>query len=68
MRELQVLELVTQGLSNREIAEQLFITQKTAATHVSNILSKTGLKTRTQAAAWAVGEGVITLSRAEQRI
>ncbi|MCU1476987.1 MAG: hypothetical protein JWQ64_1680 [Subtercola sp.] len=49
-RERQVLELLERGLSNRQIAEQLFISIKTASVHVSNILRKTGASTRTEAA------------------
>ncbi len=49
-RERQVLELIAHGLSNRGIAEQLFISHKTASVHVSNILRKTGATTRTEAA------------------
>lgn len=49
-REIQVLELIAQGLSNRVIAERLFISVKTASVHVSNILRKTGATTRTEAA------------------
>ena len=49
-RERQVLDLVARGLSNGQIAEQLFISTKTASVHVSNILRKTGATTRTEAA------------------
>lgn len=49
-RERQVLDLVARGLSNGQIAEQLFISTKTASVHVSNILRKTGASTRTEAA------------------
>lgn len=49
-RERQVLDLLAQGLSNRQIAERLFISVKTASVHVSNILRKTGAVTRTEAA------------------
>ncbi len=49
-RERQVLDLVARGLSNGQIAQQLFISTKTASVHVSNILRKTGATTRTEAA------------------
>jgi len=52
-REVEVLELVGRGLTNSEIAEELFISTKTASVHVSNILRKLGLKSRIQAAALA---------------
>jgi NarL family two-component system response regulator LiaR len=53
-REKDVLRLLGQGLSNKEIGAQLFITERTARTYVSNILGKLGLASRTQAALWAV--------------
>lgn len=49
-REAQVLELVAEGLSNRQIGERLFISAKTASVHVSAILRKLGVATRTEAA------------------
>jgi DNA-binding CsgD family transcriptional regulator/tetratricopeptide (TPR) repeat protein len=52
-REHEVLRLMSRGLSNRQIGEQLFISQKTASVHVSNILAKLGAATRTEAAAIA---------------
>jgi ATP/maltotriose-dependent transcriptional regulator MalT len=52
-RELEVLALVTQGLSNRQIGERLFISTKTASVHVSNILAKLGVSGRGEAAAVA---------------
>jgi DNA-binding CsgD family transcriptional regulator len=58
-RELEVLGLISEGLTNRQIAERLFIARKTAAVHVSNILAKTGLSTRTEAATWALREGLV---------
>lgn len=59
-REREVLRLVAAGSSNGEIAERLYISRKTAAVHVSNILRKTGTESRTQAAAWAYSRGVAT--------
>jgi DNA-binding NarL/FixJ family response regulator len=56
-REREVLALVARGLSNQAIADQLSITERTARTHVSNILSKLGLASRTQAALFAVEHG-----------
>ena len=53
-RELEVLGLVGHGRSNKEIATDLGITERTARTHVSNILGKLGLASRTQAALYAV--------------
>jgi two-component system, NarL family, response regulator LiaR len=58
-REVQVLKLIGQGASNREIAEALVLTEGTARTHVHNILGKLGLKHRTQAVLYAVREGYI---------
>jgi DNA-binding NarL/FixJ family response regulator len=52
-RELEVLALVAQGLSNRQIGERLFISTKTASVHVSNILAKLGVSGRGEAAAVA---------------
>jgi DNA-binding NarL/FixJ family response regulator len=57
-RERDVLACVAQGLSNRAIAERLGITERTARTHVSNILAKVGLSSRTQAALLAVQHGL----------
>jgi DNA-binding NarL/FixJ family response regulator len=52
-RETEVLRLVAQGMSNQDIADRLFISVKTAGHHVSNILTKLGLRSRTEAAAFA---------------
>jgi DNA-binding NarL/FixJ family response regulator len=56
-RERDVLALVARGLPNRAIGEHLGITERTARTHVSNILAKLGLTSRTQAALFAVEQG-----------
>ena len=58
-RELEVLRLLGGGLSNKEIATELRLSERTARTHVSNILAKLGLRSRTQAALWAVREGLV---------
>ena len=59
-REAEVLRLVADGLSNREIADALFISERTAEHHVSNILSKLGHTTRAQAAVFAVEHRLLT--------
>ena len=60
-RELEVLKLVAQGLPNLDIAEQLVISERTVRTHVSNILDKLHLANRTQAALYALREGLTDL-------
>jgi DNA-binding NarL/FixJ family response regulator len=60
-REVEVLQLVGAGAANKEIALQLGISERTARTHVSNILGKLGLASRTQAALWAVREGLVQI-------
>ncbi|MGW2047485.1 response regulator [Streptomyces sp. NPDC001858] len=57
-REREVLGLIADGRSNREIARALVLSEKTVKTHVSNILMKLDLADRTQAALWAVRNGV----------
>jgi len=52
-REYEVITLIAEGLNNREIAEQLFISEKTVKNHVSNIFKKIGVNDRTQAAIYA---------------
>lgn len=60
-RELEVLSLIAQGLENREIASQLVVSEATIRTHVSNILGKLHLASRTQAALYALREGLASL-------
>ncbi len=64
-REVEVLQLVARGRSNREIAEELTISEATARTHVSNILSKLHLASRTQAVLYALREGLASLDDEE---
>jgi NarL family two-component system response regulator LiaR len=59
-REGEILGLIARGMSNREIAQKLFISEKTVKTHVSNILSKLHLDDRTQAAIYALKHGFVT--------
>ncbi|MGW2305030.1 response regulator [Streptomyces sp. NPDC001809] len=59
-REREVLGLIADGRSNREIARALVLSEKTVKTHVSNILMKLDLADRTQAALWAVRHGLST--------
>ena len=60
-REAEVLVLVARGLSNQDIADKLIISERTVRTHVSNILSKLHLANRTQAALYALKEGLTSL-------
>jgi DNA-binding NarL/FixJ family response regulator len=56
-RERDVLDLIGQGLSNREIAERLFLAEKTVKNYVTSVLAKLGMQRRTQAAAWVARRG-----------
>jgi DNA-binding NarL/FixJ family response regulator len=60
-RETEVVALVARGLSNQEIADTLFISERTARTHVSHVISKLGLTSRIQVALWAIREGIATI-------
>lgn len=59
-REKEILLLISEGMSNQEIADSLFITLKTVKTHVSNILSKLDVEDRTQAAIYAFKHGIVS--------
>ena len=67
VREREILALIADGRSNREIAETLFITEGTAGTHVSNILGKLGVRGRTEAAAVAHRLGLFDEDKSTQR-
>lgn len=58
-REVEVLQLIARGATNREIAEQLVISEGTVKNHISNILSRLGLRDRTQAAIYAREHGLL---------
>jgi NarL family two-component system response regulator LiaR len=58
-REQEVIRLVVEGKSNREIADELVISEKTAKAHISNILGKLGLDDRTQMAVYAIKHGLV---------
>jgi DNA-binding NarL/FixJ family response regulator len=60
-RETEVLRLIAKGLSNKAIAAALVVSEKTVKTHVSNVLSKLRLPSRTQAALYALKQGLVTL-------
>lgn len=62
-REMEVLRLIANGLNNREIAEELVISENTVKGHVSNILSKLHLADRTQAAVYAWQKGIVSRER-----
>jgi two-component system NarL family response regulator len=64
-RELEVLQSAADGLTNKEIAERLFITEKTTKNHISNIFSKLNVNDRTQAILYALRQGLVSVATAE---
>jgi len=66
-RETEVLQQLALGRSNKEIAATLVIAEKTARTHVSNILAKLGVSSRTQAALHAVRSGLVSLDSEDEK-
>ncbi len=61
-REFEVLSLLARGMSNKEIAEELYISEKTVKNHVSNVLRKLDVNDRTQAVITALKQGLVSLS------
>jgi DNA-binding NarL/FixJ family response regulator len=57
-REREVVSLIAKGRSNREIGEELIISQRTVEAHVTSVLNKLGARTRAQVAVWAVARGL----------
>jgi len=66
-REVEVLQLVARGMSNQEIARHLVISEATVRTHVSSILGKLHLASRTQAALYALRKGLASLEEGESQ-
>ena len=60
-REVEILRLVARGMNNQEIADHLFLSERTVRTHISNILGKLHLANRTQATLYALKEGIARL-------
>jgi DNA-binding NarL/FixJ family response regulator len=65
-RETEVLQLLAQGQSNKQIAHSLHTTEKTIKTHVSRVLSKLGVQSRTQATLYAIRAGMVSLGSGAQ--
>ena len=64
-RELEILRLVATGASNKEIAQELVISTNTVKVHLRNIFAKIGVNSRTEAAMYAVSEGIVSTPSAE---
>lgn len=60
-REMEVLKLAARGISNKDIAEQLFLSPRTVQAHLGNIFSKLGVASRTEAVLWGLRKGWLTL-------
>jgi len=60
-REIEILQMVAQGRTNQQIADELFLSERTVRTHITNILAKLRLENRTQAALYALREGIAHL-------
>jgi DNA-binding NarL/FixJ family response regulator len=65
-RELEVVHLLVDGLSNQEIAERLGLSRRTVHAHVANAMSRTGSKSRTQLVVYALRQGIVPVGSAEE--
>jgi non-specific serine/threonine protein kinase len=66
-RERDVARLIAQGLSNREVAATLVVSERTTESHLSHIFEKLGLRSRTQLAAWALEHGLARVQGSSRR-
>jgi DNA-binding NarL/FixJ family response regulator len=62
-RELEILQLVVAGYTNKAIAAEIFISEKTVEFHLDNIYSKVGVRTRLMASVWALQRGLLAETR-----
>ena len=62
-RELEILQLVLAGFTNKAIATEIFISEKTVEFHLDNIYTKIGVRTRLMAGMWAMQQGILTETR-----
>ena len=62
-REMQILQLVIEGKTNRAIATEIYISEKTVEFHLDHIYSKIGLRTRLMAGVWAIQQGILAETR-----
>ena len=62
-RELEILQLVLDGYTNKAIAAEVFISEKTVEFHLDNIYTKIGVRTRLMASVWAIQQGLATEAR-----
>jgi DNA-binding NarL/FixJ family response regulator len=63
LREKQILQLVIEGKTNRAIATEIYISEKTVEFHLDHIYSKIGLRTRLMAGVWAIQQGILAETR-----
>lgn len=62
-REMQILQLVIEGKTNRAIATEIYISEKTVEFHLDHIYSKIGVRSRLMAGVWAIKQGILPKTR-----